>query len=89
MTQLSLVTSGRRGTLLIGGYDVSDCAEGVTLSFDPLDGLQARVDLVLHTSRVEGDAHVTVPDVTRDALITLGWTPPVDEPLAPVPPEES
>lgn len=32
--------------------------------------------LLIDGTFIDGEAHVTIPEATRQVLITLGWTPP-------------
>lgn len=34
---------------------------------------------LINSTEFDGEAKVFIPDVTRDALIRLGWTPPPNE----------
>lgn len=54
--------SGPRNRVVIGGHDLTNAV--------------CALDLVIFEAEVDGEMTVHVPDKTRAALVTLGWTPP-------------
>lgn len=70
---LRLMVSGGVRRLEFGGHDITHGVQAVTVFADglvQLDVLLIEVDVAVEGTRV------TVPDRTRDTLITLGWQPP-------------
>jgi len=76
-TRISLdATSG--GNVEIDGHDVTDTVHGLTLKSKVGHVPQLLLDLVIHTSEIDGQAHVHIPADTAATLVHLGWTPPDD-----------
>jgi len=74
------VNGSGRGIVRLDGHDVSMGVRGFTLSAAVGEVSRLDLELVLfEDSRLSGDVDVIVPDGTRDALITLGWTPPTTD----------
>jgi hypothetical protein len=80
MTQHSFTfeQAGIVGRVSIDGHDISSAVR--SLRFDGDAGMHPRVILDLHihdVTTVSSDGtEVLIPDVTAEALIVLGWTPP-------------
>ncbi|MFF8768506.1 hypothetical protein ACF07Q_28660 [Nocardiopsis dassonvillei] len=51
---------------------------GINLDAQAQDVPRLRLNLHMPTVTVQGEAHVVLPDSTREALVALGWTPPAD-----------
>lgn len=64
------------GTVEIDGTDISHTVQDVTLTARPGQLPTLRLDLVVYTAEVDGEAVVSVPEETAAALVALGWTPP-------------
>lgn len=67
-------------TVALDGDDISAALTGVSLRVRLDHEPTAVLDVVLHDllSEIEGP-RIVVPDATRDLLVRLGWTPPVEE----------
>ena len=71
---------GARGTITVDGKQLTGVT-GFTLSHSVLDAIpKLEVELlVIEDAALCEEAHVTIPDRTRETLIALGWTPPTDD----------
>ncbi|MFI6883389.1 hypothetical protein [Streptosporangium canum] len=71
--------------LLVDGHDISNGVRSLRLALNPGEIPTVELGLgIIEIDRMESEqAELYIPDTTRDALITLGWTPP-----APAVPEE-
>lgn len=79
MHDVHLKLDGPRGTITIGGQDVSKGVRGVTLSHTVTEAAPRLVlDVVAEPVEVEGKTHVHIPAATAALLVDLGWTPPDD-----------
>ncbi len=74
----------------IDGHDITNAVRNVGVMAGVGELTTLHLDLmVLEDVTVTGEATVTIPEATRAALITLGWTPPGDtsqtggDPVAP------
>ncbi|TLQ45766.1 hypothetical protein [Streptomyces marianii] len=74
--------NGPHGSVEVDGQDVSHATVGLRLSasvdMTPHLVLELRLDEVT----MDGQAQVIVPEGTAAALVTLGWTPPGEQPPA-------
>ncbi|MCU1612610.1 MAG: hypothetical protein JWO98_150 [Frankiales bacterium] len=64
----------------IDGTDIRNALTGLTLRMGVGDIPRMTVDLLLLdvTELQDAEAQVLIPDATVEALVALGWTPPVD-----------
>lgn len=75
--RLHVTPGGTTEQILVNGVDIADACVGYTLRAHVGEMPHLEVDMiVLHPAEVDGDAEVTVPPDTVEALIALGWTPP-------------
>lgn len=76
----SFEQDGIVGRVSIDGHDISNAVRSIR--FDGEAGMRPRVTLDLHirdvTTVSSKDTELLIPDATREALITLGWTPPTE-----------
>jgi hypothetical protein len=88
MTKRTLTLSGGPSfyTVTLDGQDLSKGIRRLTIDVDPRNGWpRVEAELAIHAIEVTElsvkDPHfeVSMPDVARDALIALGWTPPAGD----------
>lgn len=64
----------------LDGQDIANSILGMTLRIEPGDRPTAVVRVAVEEAPTELDGvRVRVPDLTRDLLVRLGWTPPAEE----------
>lgn len=67
------------GRIALDGHDVSSAVRGFRIT---AIGEVTRLELdlnVLDVTRIDSEqTEIVIPDATREALIALGWTPPVE-----------
>lgn len=68
---------GGRGPIEIDDVPVHGI-RGFTVHGDVDSVPTATLDVIVREAVIDGEAYVDVPEKTRDTLIHLGWTPPVD-----------
>lgn len=77
--ELRLTSNGARHSVHLDGVDIGGALTGLTVRIDAGDGPLAVLDVrASELSADLGDAHLHLPDATRDLLIRFGWTPPQD-----------
>lgn len=79
--KLHLTPGGYGGTVEVDGQRLTGI-RNLTLTSGIGNIPVLTLELLMHEVEVDGELIVTVPDKTRDALVTLGWTPPSDSPGA-------
>lgn len=52
---------------------------GVTVHADVNSIPTVTLDVIVRAAEFNGEAHVDVPEKTRETLIALGWTPPAEQ----------
>ncbi|MEO3860887.1 hypothetical protein [Acrocarpospora sp. B8E8] len=70
-----VITPGSRSDVVIDGQRLTG-VRGINLTASVHEKPQLSLDLVIREVEIDGEFHIEVPDKTRAALITLGWTPP-------------
>lgn len=75
--RISLDATGG-GKVEIDGHDVSHTVRGLTVKAGAGCIPQLVLDLAIHTSEIDGQAHVHIPADTAATLVDLGWTPSDD-----------
>ena len=71
------------GTPVVNGHKVLTCEHiDISIGPDSLPLVTLRLLAAEHLKLILGEASVSVVDETREALISLGWTPP-PEPIGP------
>lgn len=67
--------------LLVDDHDISKGVRSLTMSLNPGEIPTVELELSLvEIDRLESkQADLLIPGSTRDALITLGWTPPAGD----------
>lgn len=65
------------GPIEVDGHPVKG-VRGITYTQKPLEPGILTLDVIVHEGEINGVAFVVVPDKTKDTLITLGWTPPLE-----------
>lgn len=90
--KLTISWAAGRGPIEIDDVRVRG-VRGFTVRADVNSVPTATLDVIVREAVIDGEAHVDVPDKTRETLIHLGWTPPVEpapgepEEIADLPPE--
>lgn len=80
MQKVSLVLRGpanMRNRVLVGDHDLTDCVSGVILHADCRSVPQVQLNLTASDLIVNGDMTVELDSRFAEALIALGWTPPL------------
>lgn len=70
------------GTVYVGDVDIASMTTGLDITIRPGRPAEVVAHLKVHETLVNGEAVVSVPQVTRDALVALGWKPPGGEDAA-------
>lgn len=73
-------TGPTSASVLIDGHDIANGCAGLTLTMGVGQVPTVNLDLlILATTEIQDvQARILIPDATRDLLIGLGWTPPVE-----------
>jgi len=66
------------GTVELDGRQLPG-VRAVTLSASVDKVPVLELDLIAYEVTTDAEAEVVIPDRTREALLALGWTPPVEE----------
>ena len=66
------------GVVEIDGVKVSDSVIVVDVCAEAGKPAKVILSLLVHELMVDGEAPVTIPQKTQDALLALGWTAPTD-----------
>lgn len=76
--RLHLDPAGICSSIEVDGHKLPG-VRGVTIAA-PAKGLtELRIDLIAYEIEIDGLMRVELPSSTREALIALGWTPPLAE----------
>lgn len=78
MSKVKIQLNGKRGTVIVDGHDVSAAVASVAINADALSGHHVELRLATLDTEVDGEPSVGIPQRTHDALVALGWTPPVE-----------
>ncbi|PRY35369.1 hypothetical protein [Umezawaea tangerina] len=73
---VALQLSPGKGSVLVDGVDIGPAVTDLVLRADARNRA-LELQLVTHDVTVDGVTSVAIPQETRAALLTLGWTPPV------------
>lgn len=76
--RIHLTTNGVISRLEVGGADISSLAQAIRFSHEAGNLPKVVVELSIVETVVDGEAVLLIPDATRNALVSLGWTPPQD-----------
>lgn len=74
---ISLTDHGAHGRVYLDGTEL-DGVRGLNLATRAGDRATLELDLIAYEAEVDGEMRVIVPDATRETLVRLGWTPPVE-----------
>ena len=78
-SELRLTSNGTRHNVHLDGVDISSALTGLTVRINAGDPPHAVLDVVAFSLSSDlGDAHLQLPEATRDLLVSFGWTPPQD-----------
>ncbi|WP_028192937.1 hypothetical protein [Salinispora pacifica] len=68
------------GRVILDGTDVSGAVRRLTVRAEAGCLPDIELDLsIVDATRIDSDhAQMLIPPATRDALVTLGWTPPLE-----------
>lgn len=79
--KIRISAHGHTGTVELDGQDISHAVQDVAVKMHAGDTPQVTLGLALHAlDESDLDAEVRIPDATRDLLVSLGWTPPGEQP---------
>lgn len=80
-TQAEITVSGLgRGSLKVGGIDISSLTAGLELRVRPGEITELIVTMHPRAVTATGDVAVVLPEDLHALLIELGWTPPAPAP---------
>jgi len=61
---------------VIDGVDISNTVSGVDVKHRLGDMPTVEIHMPIHTTMIDGQAHVVITKETKDILTGFGWTPP-------------
>lgn len=77
MTSARIALHGDKGEIEVGGASIAGAITGFTLKGEAGQPPILTAEIALFEAETEADGViVVVPQVTHDALVALGWTPP-------------
>jgi hypothetical protein len=71
---------GKDDSIIVNGHDITTSVVSVALAVKPGDITQVELGIFADDGLgIETEADIRLTGSTRDALVSLGWTPPADE----------
>ena len=67
-----------RGSIVVDGNDLSKAVNGVEVWSRVGHTTTLTLHMVAPVVEIDGQCAIEIVDKTRDALIALGWTPPIE-----------